>query len=113
MARVLTVGGAFAVCFGLSVPFFGIYFLFDRFIFLIGLGSILVSIGLVVWWPQFRRFTRLAVASALILSGALALLLATSNVHIWGLFLFIAIPAVVLGLMLLVLTLLLRAHARD
>jgi hypothetical protein len=41
-----------------------------------------------------------------LVGGVIAYILAVSNVHIWGLFFLVAIPAVVLGIVLLVISLL-------
>jgi hypothetical protein len=65
---------------------------------LTGLGSILASVGIVTWSLRFGKLKRLATSAILLTIGLLACMGAAENVHIWALFWFIAVPALMLGL---------------
>lgn len=100
----LTIAGTLAACFGLLIPFLEVYFLLDVFIWIIVAGSILASIGLVMWSLRFGRLKRLTIGASLLSIGLLSFLVAFRNFDIWGLFFFIAAPTLVLGAILVLTT---------
>jgi hypothetical protein len=104
LSKVLTIVGIIVVCIGLSVPFLGLYFLFDVFIPAIGIGVISAFVGLVMWSRRITRTRQRALSASLLFGGGLAYIVAIRNLHTWGLFFLIAIPAVLLGLVLLVMS---------
>ena len=104
LPQVFTITGIVVICLGLLVPFLNIYSLFDAFIPAIGVGVVLAFVGLVMWSLRIARARRRQLAAFLLVGGIIAYMAAVSNVHIWGLFFLVAIPAVLLGLVLLVMS---------
>jgi hypothetical protein len=104
LPQVLTIVGIVVVCIGLLVPFLDLYFLFDAFIPAIGIGAISTFVGLVMWSRQITRTRRRTIAASLLFGGGLAYIVGVSNVHAWGLLFLIAVPAVLLGLVLLAMS---------
>jgi len=104
LPQVFTITGIVVICLGLLVPFLGIYSLFSAFIPAIGVGVVLAFVGLVMWSLRIARARRRQLAAFLLVGGVIAYIVAVSNVHIWGLFFLVAIPAVLLGFVLLVMS---------
>jgi len=113
LPQVFTIAGMVVICLGLLVPFLDLYSLFGAFIPAIGVGVVLAFIGLGMWSLRIASARRRQLAAFLLVGGIIAYMVAVSNVHIWGLFFLIAIPAALLGLMLLVMSFLVSARNRS
>ena len=104
LPQVFTITGIVVICLGLLVPLLDLYALFGAFIPAIGVGVVSAFVGLVMWSLRIARAKRRQLAAPLLAGGIIAYMVAVSNIHIWGLFFLVAIPAVLLGVVLLVMS---------
>jgi hypothetical protein len=103
-AKLASLAGLAAICVGILIPYIGLYSLFGNWhLFIIAGGGLLMLVGFVMWVRHMSRSKRRSLSAVFLLGGVGSCALAGSNVHIWGLFFLLATPAVMIGLIMLVM----------
>jgi hypothetical protein len=103
-AKLASLAGLAAICVGILIPYIDLYPVFgDSFLFIIAGGGVLMLVGFVMWARHMSRSKRRSLSAVFLIGGIGSCALAGSNVHIWGLFFLLAIPAVMIGLIMLVM----------
>lgn len=100
LPKIFTITGVTVTILGLLVPFIGVYSLFDVFVPAIAIGILVASVGLVMWSLRIARARCRQLAALLLVGGVMGYIVGVSNVHTWGLFLLVAVPAALLGIVL-------------